>query len=54
MNLYYGDIFMGYILTNHSMSIEDALAALEIDMDDYAAEQGWDNWEYEPLRLEVA
>lgn len=52
MKLMYDEIVLGEILTNHSMSIEDAIELLEIDMDLYAEEQGWDDWEYESLRME--
>lgn len=52
MKLYYDDILLGNILTNHSMSIDDALESLEIDMDEYAREQGWDGWEWESLRMD--
>lgn len=38
-------------LTNHSMSIEDMLELNEIDMDEYAKSQGWDDWNYESLYL---
>lgn len=40
---------LGGILTNHSMSVDDALDLLDIDMDAFAEEQGWDDWNYEAL-----
>lgn len=52
MKLLYDQIVLGEILTNKSMSIEDAIELLEIDMDLYAQEQGWDNWDYECLSIE--
>lgn len=42
---------LGGILTNHSMSVDDALRQLSIDMDTYADEQCWDGWDYEALDL---
>lgn len=42
---------IGGILSNHSMSVEDALDLLGVDMDAWADEQGWDGWDYEALEL---
>lgn len=53
MKLFYGDIELGSVMTNHSMSIEDMLDMLDINMDEYAEKHGWDDWEYDHLRLEV-
>jgi hypothetical protein len=52
VTLYYGDQKLGQVTTNHSMSIEDILEQLDINMDDYAKSQGWDGWDYEQLRME--
>ena len=38
---------LGKILTNKSISIDDALRILGIDMDSFADKQGWDGWDYE-------
>ena len=53
MKLYYDTILLGEIMTNHSMTVDEALDCLGIDMDEYALEKGWDDWDYEELRLEV-
>lgn len=45
-------IELGKILTNHNMSVDEALDLLDIDMDAFAQEQGWDDWNYEALKLE--
>lgn len=45
-------IELGKILTNRSMSVDDALQILGIDMDAFTAAQGWDGWNYEALKLE--
>lgn len=42
---------IGGILTNHSMSVDDALDLLDIDMNAWADEQGWDGWDWESLEL---
>jgi hypothetical protein len=56
MKLYYNDngnkILLTEVITNHSMSIDDALNLARIDMDEWAEEQGWDNWDYGALEME--
>jgi hypothetical protein len=52
MKLFYDDILLGEIMTNHSMTVDEALDCLGIDMDEYASEQGWDDWDWFALRME--
>ena len=56
MKLYYNDngnkILLTEVMTNHSMSIDDALNLAGIDMDKWAEDQGWDNWDYGALEME--
>lgn len=52
MKLYYNDLLLGEVLTNHSMSIEDMIYILDLDLDEWAQAQGWEDWDYEALRLE--
>jgi len=50
MKLFYGDLYVGEITTNHSMSIEEACEILEVDMETQDEEAiGYD---LEELRLE--
>lgn len=42
---------IGHIFTNHSMSIEDALNLLDVDMDEWTKEKRWDDWDYDALEL---
>lgn len=53
MKLYYDTILLGEIMTNSNMTVDEALNCLDIDMDKFAYEHGWDDWDYEELRLEV-
>lgn len=48
-----GDVFeiIGGILTNHSMSVDDALEVIDVDMDAWAEKQGWDGWDWDALAL---
>ena len=54
MKLYYDTILLGEIMTNQSLTVDEALNCLGINMDAFAYEQGWDDWDYDYLRLEVA
>lgn len=53
MKLYYKDILLGEIMTNHSMTIDEALECLGVDMDGFAYANGWDDWDYDDLRMGV-
>lgn len=53
MRLFYGDIFLGDILTNHSFTVDEALDFLGIDMDSFCSSHGFDDWDWELLRMEV-
>lgn len=44
VKLYHDDVYICEVLTNHSMSVEDVLNLMEIDMNAFAAKQGWDDW----------
>ncbi len=52
MKLFYGDILLGTVLTNHSMTVDEALEFVGVDMDEFAQEQGWDDWDWEELRMD--
>lgn len=52
MRLYYENILLGEVLTNHSMTVDEAIEFIGIDMDKFAEEQGWDDWDWEELRME--
>ena len=56
MKLYYNDngerILLVDVMTNHSMSGDDALTLAGIDMDKWAEDQGWDNWDCGALEMD--
>ena len=52
MKLFYGDLLLGEVITNHSMTVDEALEILGIDMDNVAQENGWDDWDFEELHME--
>ena len=42
---------IGGVLTNHSMSVDDILDLLDIDMDEYAQENDWEDWDFGALKM---
>ena len=52
MKLFYGDILLGEVLTNHIITVDEALEFVDIDMDEFAKKQGWEDWDWEELRME--
>ena len=52
MKLLYGDTVLGEVTTNHSMTVDEALYILDINMDAVARENGWDDWDWEQLHME--
>lgn len=53
MKLYYDDILLGEVVTNQSLTVENCVEILAIDMNEYAESQGWDDWDYGKLRVEA-
>ena len=45
-------IELGRILVNHSISVDEAINILDINLDEVATINGWDEWKYESLKLE--
>lgn len=39
------------IVSNHSISVEDALELSGVNMDVYAEEQGWEDYDYNALKV---
>lgn len=40
------------ILTNRSLTVEEALDVAGVDMDEYAREKSWEDWDPNALELE--
>lgn len=52
MKIYHGNELIGSLFTNRSMTVYEALDLMGIDMDVYAQEHDWDDWDPEELRME--
>lgn len=51
VTLYYAEIELGTINTNRGMDVMEALDILGINMDEYAAAEGWDGWDFAELEM---
>ena len=40
---------LGGVVTNQSLTIDSMIELIGIDMDEYAAWKGWDDWDYDSL-----
>lgn len=52
MKVYYEDILVGEILTNRSLTVDEALELIDFDEQKFVAEHGFDNIDYNDFRLE--
>lgn len=41
------DVTLGKVMTNHSMTIDEMLECLGIDMDKWAEDLGWDGYDFD-------
>lgn len=53
LKLMYKELVIGTVVANHSMSIDDVLELLEIDMDEFARKNGFDDWDFDDLQIEI-
>lgn len=52
VKVYYEEILIGEVLTNRSLTVEEALDALGFDVDDFVQSNGFDGIDYNEFRLE--
>lgn len=48
----YGDVAVGEIVTNQSLTVDEALKLIEFNEQAFLAEQGWDDLDYNDFRIE--
>lgn len=51
VTLYYAGIELGTVRTNRGMNVMEVLDILGINMDEYAAAEGWDGWDFGELEM---
>lgn len=52
MKVFYENILVGEVVTNRSMSVEEALEAIGFDEQAFATEHGFDDINYSDFRLD--
>lgn len=45
---------VGEVLTNHSMTVDQMIDFIGVDMDRWARDKGMDDWDFEALEILVA
>lgn len=54
MKIYYEDVLVGEVITNHSMTVGDALELVGFNEESFLSEQGWDAVDYNDFRLDYS
>lgn len=52
MKVYYENVLVGEVITNRSLTVDEALDAIGFDEEDFLAKQGWDAIDYNDFRLD--
>lgn len=52
MRVYYGQIFVGEVVTNRSMTVDEALKIIGFDEERFIEDNGFDDIDYNDFRLE--
>ncbi|MBW8350796.1 hypothetical protein K0H71_15270 [Bacillus sp. IITD106] len=51
MKVMYEDVLVGEVLTNRSMTVDEALEAIGFNEEEFLNEQGWDDIDYNEFKL---
>lgn len=51
MKVYYGEILVGEVITNSSLTVDQALELIGFDEADFSIQNGFDNIDYNEFRL---
>lgn len=51
VKIYYDDILVGEVLTNQSLTIEEALKLIEFDEQEFIKEHSFDDIDYNDFRI---
>lgn len=51
VKIYYDDILVGEVLTNQSLTVEEALELIEFDEQEFIKEQNFDDIDYNDFKL---
>lgn len=48
----YGEVIVGEVMTNRSLTVDEALELINFDEQKFLEEQGWDDLDYNEFTLE--
>lgn len=51
MKIYYEDVFVGRILTNRSLTVDEALDLIDFNEQEFIEENGFDDIDYGKFRM---
>jgi len=51
VKIMYEDVLVGEVLTNRSLTVDEALKLIGFDEEKFIAEQGWDDIDYNEFKL---
>lgn len=54
MKVYYEDILVGEVITNRSMTVNEALELIGFNEQEFITEQGFDDIDYNDFRLDYS
>lgn len=52
MKIMYGEVVVGEVTTNKSMTVDEALETIGFNEEEFLSEQGWDDIDYNEFTLE--
>lgn len=52
MEIYYDDVLVGRILTNRSLTVDEALDLIDFNEQEFIEQQGFDDIDYNDFRME--
>src|SRR5699024_5347574 len=51
VKIMYEDVLVGKVMTNRSLTVDEALELIDFDEQEFLEEQGWDGIDYNELKL---
>lgn len=52
LKVYYEDVLVCEVLSSKYRPVDELLDICDIDMDDFAKKQGWEDWDWDALHIE--
>ena len=52
LKVYHGDTLVCEVLSDQWRPVDELLDICDVDMDEFAKSQGWDDWDWDELHIE--